>query len=140
MFILLGLSILLNFFPEKVGYYTSAADIQSFTPILAPDFSVQLPWLNLWWGIAFAMHLVNLLTKRWATATRWPDLLLGVMSIYVLGRILMGSPLFIYPIASLLAKLILGVVIVTQILRSVTKLQELSIGEDHLLRPEPVGK
>ncbi len=130
---------LLNFFPDRVGYYLSAMDPRSFTPVLAAVLWVYIPWLNLWWGLRAVLQLVHLITKRWTSATRIADLLLSGLGLYVLGKILMGGPLFVSPWASFVAKLLLGLAIVILVVGTGRRHEGAWLANERELRPGPVG-
>ncbi len=86
--------VLLNFFPERVGYWVSAVAPDSFVPILSPDFGgARLALLNLWWSLAFSLGVVNLARRRWVPATRWADLGVTVLAAVALGALAVGGPI-----------------------------------------------
>jgi len=98
---LVGAIILFNFFPQQVGILVSADDPSSFVPLLAPEFRVHLPWLNLWWGLALAMNLVDLTVTgalrhelgTWQVTKRWIDVGLSFFCALILFRLLIGGPI-----------------------------------------------
>lgn len=77
------------------GFVSSAADPESFLPLRAPTYNEILPWLNLWWGLALLLNLLNIRLARWYPLSRLADVGLGLMGIGVLITILMAGPLFI---------------------------------------------
>ena len=58
-------AILFNFYPEHIGFWRSADDPASFTPLLGPGFAAFLPWLNTYWLWAFWLCVANLALQRW---------------------------------------------------------------------------
>lgn len=105
-------SVLFNFFPERVGMIKSATDPSSFTPLLAAEFQSYLSWPNLWWGLAFSLHLVHLILRRWTVVTQWVDLALRVFGAFLLGWMVLGAPFIVVPWGSVTVKFILAVVCV----------------------------
>jgi hypothetical protein len=88
-----AVAILFNFFPERVGVLVSADQPDSFVPLLTPEFARLLPWLNLYWGLAFTLCLVHLSLGRWYWTTRLADLLLSTFGLFVLLLLLTGGPI-----------------------------------------------
>ena len=91
--ILIGVIVLFNAFPEKVGIYSSAVEPYVFVPLLTPDWLPYIPWLNLWWGLALILALVKLVYGRWTEALRWADLGMHLLSICVLASVILGYTL-----------------------------------------------
>lgn len=91
--ILLGLLVLFNLFPEKVGFYSSAVKPYVFVPLLTPEWLAYMPWLNTWWGLALTLALVRLVYGRWTQALRWADLGLHLLGICVVASVIFGWPL-----------------------------------------------
>jgi hypothetical protein len=90
---LTALIVLLNAFPEKVGYVVSATDPESFVPMLAPEFQAHLPLLNVWLSLALALALARLAYGRWTVSLRWADLGLRLVGIVVLASLVFGGPI-----------------------------------------------
>jgi hypothetical protein len=88
--ILIGVIVLFNAFPEKVGMYSSAVEPYVFVPLLTPDWLPYIPWLNVWWGLALTLALVKLVYGRWTEALRWADLGVHLLSICVLASVILG--------------------------------------------------
>jgi len=88
--ILIGVIVLFNAFPEKVGIYSSAVEPYVFVPLLTPEWLSYIPWLNVWWGLALTLALVKLVYGRWTEALRWADLGVHLLSICVLASVLLG--------------------------------------------------
>lgn len=97
---IVALVILFNFFPQWVGIWNSSDGQWSVFPLLRREFSMHLPLLNLWWGLAFALDLIVLRHGRWRRGTRWARLALGVLGAIVLLVILLGPPVFRFDTAS----------------------------------------
>jgi hypothetical protein len=130
------LAVLFNFFSGKIGVLLSATDPSSFVPLFAPDFQVHLPWLNLWWALAFALCVAHLALHRWTATTRWVDLALSALGAWVLARIIMGGPISIYPAATILVKLALAGALLATVVALVKKLNDVLVGEQVVPQPE----
>lgn len=91
--ILIGVLVVFNVFPDRIGVYGSAADPDSFVPLLAPEFQAHMPWLNIWWGSSLVLAVGKLTTRRWTQALRWADLALRLFGVAVLIRLITGGPL-----------------------------------------------
>lgn len=85
--------ILFNVFPDKVGVLVSATDSATFIPLVAPEFQIHMPSLNLWWSLALLLTVIKLIYGRWTVVLRWADLGLRVLGIYVLVSLILGGPL-----------------------------------------------
>ena len=118
MCLIVAASVLFNFFPEKVGVIKSLTDPSGFTPLLAPAFQSYLPWLNLYWGLAFSLLVVHLGLRRWTVVTRWLDLALRIFGAFVLLGMVLGAPFITVPILSILVKLILAVACVVMLIEA----------------------
>jgi hypothetical protein len=88
--ILLGVLVLFNAFPERVGTYSSAVEPYVFVPLLTPEWLAYIPLLNIWWGLALALALVKLAYGRWTQALRWADLGVHLLSIAILAGVILG--------------------------------------------------
>jgi hypothetical protein len=108
LFFIVAAVVLFNFFPQKVGYIRTATDPSSFNPLLGPGFRSFLPWLNLWWGLAFGLELAHLILRRWTPATRWIGLALDVFVAVVLGAMAADTPFVEIPFVTLIVRLALG--------------------------------
>ena len=73
----------------------SATDINSFVPLLAPDFHTNMPWLNLWWGLALVLELAHLGLRRWQPLTRWADLGLDMLAGLILLQVMLQGPILL---------------------------------------------
>jgi hypothetical protein len=85
--------VLFNVFPDRVGVLVSATDSSTFVPLLAPEFQMQMPWLNLWWGLALLLTAIKLVYGRWTAVLLWADFGLRVLGIRVLVALILGGPL-----------------------------------------------
>ncbi len=101
-------AVLFNVFPQKVGFYRTILDPTSFVPLLGPGFAAFLPWLNLWWGLAFSLEVAHLVLGRWTTATRWSHLGLDVLGATILLAMAGGQPFLRVPVATVVAHLALA--------------------------------
>ena len=89
--ILIGVIVLFNAFPEKVGFYSSAVEPYLFVPLLTPAWLPYLPWLNVWWGLGLTLALVKLVYGCWTQVLRWADLGVQLLSIIVIASLLLGG-------------------------------------------------
>jgi hypothetical protein len=110
LFIICAAAIVFNFYPRAIGFWQSAADPTSFTPLLGPGFDAFLPWLNTYWLWAFCLCLANLALQHWTLATRVVDLALNLYGAAIFAAMFMGSPFLAVPVATFAAKSVLGVV------------------------------
>lgn len=85
--------VLFNVFPDKVGILVSATDSSTFVPLLAPEFQVHMPWLNLWWGLALLLAGIKLVYGRWTAVLQWADWGLRLLGIRVLAGLILGGPI-----------------------------------------------
>jgi len=69
VFIVLGL-ILFNFYPEYIGIYGFADNERFFAPILSQAFFSYMPWINLLWGLQFALDVWLFQQRRWQFGSR----------------------------------------------------------------------
>ncbi len=90
--ILLGLLVLFNGFPEKVGIYSSGVRPYHFVPLLTPEWLSYMVWLNTWWILALALASVKLVYARWTQPLRWADLGLHLLGIGVIASVIWGVP------------------------------------------------
>jgi hypothetical protein len=91
--ILVASIVLFNVFPDRVGVLISATDTSTFVPLLAPEFQAQMPWVNLWWGLALLLTVVKLVYGRWTAVLLWADWGLRVLGIRVLVALILGGPI-----------------------------------------------
>jgi hypothetical protein len=85
--------ILFNVFPEWIGVITSTGDDRVIFRLLAPEFSVHIPWLTLVWTADVVLKLIVLGQGRWRPLTRWLEWGLGLFGLYVGYRIVTGGPI-----------------------------------------------
>lgn len=105
-----ALATLFNFYPQHVGFWRSAADPQSFTPLLGPGFDRFLPWLNAYWLWAFCLCVAHLTLRRWTPVTRLLDLALDIFGAVICATMFTGDPFLQVPVATLAARLALTAV------------------------------
>ncbi|MCI0574929.1 MAG: hypothetical protein L0332_03085 [Chloroflexi bacterium] len=86
------LLILLNLFPQWVGAIIVTDEGSRFLPVLATEFETHLPWLNIWLGLNLLLNLWLLRDGRWRRASRWLDLGLSLLGMFVLYRLITGAP------------------------------------------------
>jgi hypothetical protein len=105
-----GLATLFNFYLQHVGFWRSAADPQSFTPLLAPSFARFLPWLNTYWLWAFGLCVAHLALRRWTPVTRLLDLALDLFGAAICFAMFRDAPFLQVPVATTAARWALAVV------------------------------
>jgi hypothetical protein len=93
-------AVLFNVFPEKVGYYRTIADPTSFVPLLGCGFADFLPWLNLWWALAFSLNVAHFAVGRWTIVTRAGHLALDVLGATILLAMAGGQPFVQVPVVT----------------------------------------
>ena len=103
-------AIIFNFYPEHIGFWQSADDPTSFTPLLGPGFAAFLPWLNTYWLWAFWLCVANLALQRWTLVTRVVDLALNLFGAAIFAAMFADSPFVTVPVATFAAKSVLLVV------------------------------
>ena len=128
--VIIAVSALFNYYPDKVGVLESITDPSSFTPLLTPDFRPYLSWLNLWWGAALALHGVNLVARRWNVATRLVDIVIRLLSVWVLGWMALGVPFIAQPVAAVAARLGLAVACLLSFFEAVKQFNRLLISRN----------
>jgi hypothetical protein len=69
VFIVLGL-ILFNFYPQYVGIYGFTDEGKFFAPLLSNAFFSYMPWINLLWGLQFALDVWLVQQRRWQYGSR----------------------------------------------------------------------
>ncbi len=85
--------ILFNAFPRWVGVITSLKDDAVVYLLLAPEFSVHIPWLTALWTADVLLKLTVLGQGRWNRLTRWLEFGVGVFGLAVGYRIVTGGPI-----------------------------------------------
>jgi len=134
----LTIAILFNFFLDRIGYLQTATDPDSFKPLLVEGFRPHLVWLNLWCGLALTMHVINLVNGGWTLLTRWGELFVDFLAIFVQGRIVLGNQLFNSSFVDLAAKGVLVITAVGLIIGLIRKLTKLLIVRDTQVDPLPI--
>lgn len=93
--ILVGLLLLFNYYPQRIGIWINALDASSYVPVLSPAFFQQyLPWLNLCWLLALGLHMAHLSLGRWTLVTRLLDLGLAFIALNVVVSMIFGPAIF----------------------------------------------
>ena len=139
MLLTVAIAYLFNFLPEKVGVYRSAADLDTFAPLLAPEFSAHLPGLNVWWGLSFTFHLAMLALKRWTPALRWAQAGLGFVGAMVLARLALVGP-FLPSAGVVVIRYLLAAVAVAMLFTAARQLNALVNGRWLVFGPDPTRK
>ncbi len=136
MALILVVLVLFDFFPDRIGFARSLTDPSSFRPLLAPEFQEHMPWLNLYWGLALSLCALNLSLGRWTLYTRWAEFGLSALAAYIMLRMVLGGPLTVYPVLTMLAKFGLMVALVVSSLDLIAKLMRLLARTQTVTRPE----
>ncbi|MGB8647249.1 MAG: hypothetical protein WCF84_18570 [Anaerolineae bacterium] len=136
MILILAILVLFNFFPDRIGVVQSLMDPSSFKPLLAPEFQTHMPWLNLYWGLALSLCVLNLTLGRWTLYARWAELGLNALAAYIFLRMALGGSLSVYPGLTLLVKLGLAVALIVTGIEIIRKLIRLLSRELAVAPPE----
>ncbi len=118
-----SVSILFNFFPERIGVVKSLADLSTFSPLLAPEFQVHMRALNLYWGLATSLCRAHLVLRRWNIITRSADIGLNMLLLGILFQMVLGGPLAISTGITLAIKFGLSVAIIATGLAVITQIR-----------------
>jgi len=95
---LAALLVVFNAFPERIGVIVSADEPSSFVPLLAPEFFEDLLLrLNVWWGLALALNVVNMYYDRWMWGTRLADYALTFFGMFILLKVIFSPVLGVNP-------------------------------------------
>jgi len=90
--IIILVAILFNFYQHKVGAYGFYNGEPWFMPLLAPTFSVYLPWWNLYWLLTLILNFALLSHDRWTNLTRWVELGMLIFSGLIVYFMIIGPP------------------------------------------------
>jgi hypothetical protein len=125
LYLIAAVAVLFNVYPQWVAVIVfHNTDVQVY-PLLRAEFARYLPWLNLWWALAFVLNLVVIRHGRWRRSTRWAEFALETANAALLAAIIVGPPAFEYDI---LVKLVLQVFAVIAIIRAAVQLFRLLKG------------
>ncbi|MFZ0964096.1 MAG: hypothetical protein WAO35_24785 [Terriglobia bacterium] len=93
VYLLLIGAVWFNFYPQWVGF---AVIYQGVTVIrlLRPEFSMYLPWLNVFWALDFAYKVWVLRLGRRTRETRWASFGLSLLGVVILYLMISGPPVF----------------------------------------------
>lgn len=138
MCIVIALATLFNFYPQHVGFWRSAADLQSFTPLLGPGFDQFLPWLNTYWLWAFGLCLAHLGLRRWTPLTRLADLALDLFGAAICAAMFTGTPFLQVPVATVAARSALVIAGIASLLGALDQFGWLLRGLANPSQPEDV--
>jgi len=131
----MGLAILFNLYPQHVGIWRSAADPQSFTPLLCPSFARFMPWLNTCWLWAFGLCVAHLTLRRWTPVTRLLDLALDLFGAAICFAMFRDMPFLQVPVATTVIRWTLPVVGVACLLGALDQLGRLLRGLARISQP-----
>ena len=135
MVLIMAVMVLLNLFPDRIGIIPSLTDPSGVRPLLAPEFQVHMPWLNVYWGLALCLCALNLTLGRWTPHARWAELGLNVLAAYILLGMVTGGPLTLYPGVTLAVKVALAIALVVTSIATIVKLVQLVTRELSAAQP-----
>lgn len=115
LYVIAALALLFNFFPDWVAVFVFQGGESTVYPLLTPEFERYLPFINVWWLLAFLLNLVVLSHGRWRRATRWAEFGLEVFNAVILLLIVAGPPVFRY---DFLVKLVLRCFLVVSVVQA----------------------
>jgi hypothetical protein len=130
--------ILFNFYRHWVVAIVPAGGETQRITLLAPEFVAFVPWLTLVWGLELALKSVVLLRGRWTRLTRWLELALMPLNIYVVNLMRQADELLTIPGLTELVQVGLAFVIVILVLDGLYKLYRLLAA--HPLKPQEIFK
>lgn len=117
-----------NFFFDSIGIIDLSGESQRIIGLLAPELRQQVVWLTASWALDSLLKLVVLVQGRWNRVTRWLEAGTVVFSLYVLSRIFVSDAITIWPVFTLGARLIVGLLIALVLLDLLRKLYRLLFG------------
>jgi hypothetical protein len=85
--------IVLNFFPQIIGFGFLLNDEWTFLPVLSDAFFRYLPFINALFGLEIVLNLYLLRLGRWQTATRWLHTTLKALWVALAAVMLAGPEL-----------------------------------------------
>ena len=85
--------VLFNFFPQWIGMVNTIGEGSVFLPILAPEFSVYIPFLTAYWVLTILLKLFLIRQGRWQRSTRWMELGLSLFGLFITFQIATGGPI-----------------------------------------------
>jgi hypothetical protein len=90
----IAILLLLNFFPQRVGIYFFHDSEGGFVPMLGADYTTYLLGLNLWWVLSILLNLFVLRQGHWQRITRWAELGVNIIGVFVLYQIFSAGNFF----------------------------------------------
>ncbi len=87
---LIGMILLFAVFPHYVGYGRSIVGEWDFVPVLAPAFSVYVPWLVLYYLCRLVFNVFAVRQFYWDSRLRWSDVVLRIFGIVLLAAMISG--------------------------------------------------
>ncbi len=130
--------ILFNFYRHWIVAIIPAGGEVQRIPLLAPEFAAFVPWLTLSWGLELALKSVVLLRGRWTRLTRWLELALVPLDIYIINLMRQADELLTIPGLTQVVQVGLAFVIVILVLDGLYKLYRLLA--PHPLKPQEIFK
>ena len=139
------LLVLFNFFPHLVGIYMFTDEGMGFVSVLVDGYEQLMPWINIWWIASILLKVFILRQGQWTTATRLGEIGINLLGLYVLYQIFTGVPFLgvnpewssgsvewavtlfesLRPVASLLTKMILGIIFIVSVFEIVGQVWKL---------------
>lgn len=90
----IALLLLLNFFPEKIGITIIHDSQVTFVPLLGPSYTNFLLAINIWWLLSIVLNIIVLNRGLWTRATRWAEVGINMLGVFVLYRIFVDGNFF----------------------------------------------
>ena len=87
------LIILFNFSPHWIGIVEAISEGEAIIPVLMPEFAVYIPWLTAYWVLGILMKLYLLRQGCRSRVSRWMELGLGLVGLFITYRIVSGGPI-----------------------------------------------
>ncbi|GAB4486065.1 MAG: hypothetical protein Fur0016_06250 [Anaerolineales bacterium] len=100
VFTALGL-VLLNFYPQVLGFYFFSGDVSVFLPALSDAFFRMLPWINVTWLLGIGLNAWLLRQGRWTLPARWFEIALQVAGVAIAYLLLQGPSVLALDVARL---------------------------------------
>ncbi len=90
----IALLVLLNIFPEKIGITIIHDSQLTFVPFLGPSYTNFLLAINMWWLLSIVLNLFVLNRGHWSRATRWAEVGVNIVGVFVLYQIFLDDNFF----------------------------------------------
>ena len=117
----------LNFSFDAIGVINIRGDDYAYTIVglLSEEFRNLVPWLTASWTVSVLLDLVVLLSGRWTLPTRWLQIGEQLFSLFVLYLVLSSQAIWIIPIATIITKGIIAIVMIVELFEVLRNLYRL---------------